>query len=75
MHYVHSNGIIQSYSQKGCPYDNACIDSFHAILKKEEVNHVQYPDYNIAKLSMYPLIKTFCLYNLPNLYFTIKGCG
>ncbi len=23
-----------SYSAKGCPYDNACIESFHAVLKK-----------------------------------------
>src|SRR5690625_710747 len=29
---------------KGSPYNNACIESFHAILKKEEVNHVQYID-------------------------------
>ncbi len=29
--------IIQSFSRKGCPYDNACIESFHATLKKEEV--------------------------------------
>lgn len=26
-----------SYSRKGCPYDNAAIESFHAILKKELV--------------------------------------
>ena len=24
-----------SYSRKGCPYDNACIESFHATLKKK----------------------------------------
>ncbi|MDH2892367.1 integrase core domain-containing protein, partial [Bacillus cytotoxicus] len=30
--------IKPSFSKKGCPYDNACIESFHAILKKEEVN-------------------------------------
>ena len=29
--------IRQSFSKKGCPYDNACIESFHAVLKKEEV--------------------------------------
>ncbi|MBO3319821.1 hypothetical protein CYK62_00725 [Clostridium perfringens] len=23
--------IIQYFSQKGCPYDNACIESFHAV--------------------------------------------
>lgn len=22
--------IIQSFSKKGCPYDNACIESFHS---------------------------------------------
>ncbi len=37
---VHERGMIQSFSRKGCPYDNACIESFHAILKKEEVHQV-----------------------------------
>src|SRR5699024_10657274 len=36
--------MTQSFSYKGSPYDNACIESFHAILKKEEVNHVRYID-------------------------------
>ena len=26
--------ILQSFSKKGCPYDNACIESFHASIKK-----------------------------------------
>ena len=30
--------IRHSYSKKGYPYDNASIESFNAILKKEEVN-------------------------------------
>ncbi len=29
--------MIPSFSRKGCPYDNACIESFRATLKKEEV--------------------------------------
>ena len=29
--------IRYSYSRKGCPYDNAYIESFHFVLKKEEV--------------------------------------
>lgn len=57
MQYVQSRGIIQSFSQKGCPYDNDCIESFHAILKKEEVNHVQYQDYQTAKLAMFQFIE------------------
>lgn len=35
-----SNGIIISHSRKGNPLDNAVIESFHAILKKETLyNH------------------------------------
>lgn len=29
--------MTHSFSYKGSPYDNACIESFYAILKKEEV--------------------------------------
>ena len=32
------NKVIHSYSKKGYPYDNASMESFNAILKKEEVN-------------------------------------
>ena len=32
------NGVTHSYSKKGCPYDNASMESFNAILKKEEQN-------------------------------------
>src|SRR5690625_6744423 len=41
--------LMHSFSRKGSPYDNACIESFHAILKKEEVNHVQYLDFKDRK--------------------------
>ena len=27
-----------SYSRKGNPYDNACIESFHSVLKKELIH-------------------------------------
>lgn len=40
--FVNKNKIIHSFSGKGNPYDNACIESFHASLKKEEVNLVSY---------------------------------
>lgn len=26
--------MVPSFSRKGCPYNNACIESFHATLKK-----------------------------------------
>lgn len=31
-------GIKHAYSHKGCPGDNARIESFHSILKREYVN-------------------------------------
>lgn len=31
-------GIKHSYSKKNCPGDNAGIESFHSILKREYVN-------------------------------------
>lgn len=33
-----SKEIKHSYSRKGCPGDNARIESFHSILKREYVN-------------------------------------
>ncbi|KKB33187.1 Mobile element protein [Bacillus thermotolerans] len=49
--------IKQSFSRKGCPYDNACMESFHAILKKEEVHQVKYLDYESAKLALFQYIE------------------
>ncbi|MBB2483580.1 IS3 family transposase [Bacillus sp. APMAM] len=54
---VKSLNMKQSFSRKGCPYDNACIESFHAILKKEEVNQVQYIDYESARLALFKYIE------------------
>lgn len=47
----------QSFSRKGCPYDNACIESFHAILKKEEIHHVKYLDFQEAKWTLFQYIE------------------
>ena len=35
--YLSSKGIIHSFSRKGNPYDNACIESFHSILKRKRL--------------------------------------
>ncbi|WP_270997390.1 IS3 family transposase, partial [Listeria seeligeri] len=37
-HTLVACGIQHSYSRKGCPGDNARIESFHSILKREYVN-------------------------------------
>ncbi|WP_442946280.1 IS3 family transposase [Oceanobacillus sp. MO10714A] len=54
---IQSYKMTHSFSHKGSPYDNACIESFHAILKKEEVNHVQYLDFNAARLELFKYIE------------------
>lgn len=51
--------IKQSHSRKGCPYDNACIESFNSILKKERVNHIKYYDYEAAKIDIFEFIEAW----------------
>lgn len=34
--YLTNHKIRHSLSRKGCPYDNACIESFHSLLKKKK---------------------------------------
>ncbi|MCZ8542541.1 integrase core domain-containing protein, partial [Psychrobacillus psychrodurans] len=46
-----------SFSRKGCPYDNACIESFHATLKKEEVYRKRYEDFENARISLFQYIE------------------
>jgi putative transposase len=67
--YCQTRNITQSFSKKGCPYDNACIESFHAILKKEEVNHVSYLDYETANLAMFQFIEGW--YNRQRIHSSI----
>ena len=33
-----TKGVLKSYSSKGNPWDNACIESFHALIKREWLN-------------------------------------
>jgi len=51
-------GIRHSYSQKGYPYDNSCIESFHASLKKEEIyQQASYATFEVAKLALFEYIE------------------
>lgn len=50
-------GLKHSFSKKGCPYDNACIESFHAILKKEEVYLTKYRSYKEVKVKLFEFIE------------------
>ena len=55
--YLRDKPIIQSFSNKGNPYDNACIESFHAILKKEEVYLNTYQSFEHARLKLFQFIE------------------
>ncbi|HLV42751.1 MAG TPA: IS3 family transposase [Brumimicrobium sp.] len=49
--------MIPSFSRKGCPYDNACIESFHATLKKEEVYLTKYESFETARIALFQFIE------------------
>jgi len=51
--------VKHSYSKKGYPYDNASMESFNAILKKEEVNVNTYETFNEARLSIFEFIESW----------------
>lgn len=60
----------QSFSRKGCPYDNACIESFHAILKKEEVYQSSYINFETARLTLFHYIESW--YNRKRIHGAIN---
>ena len=56
---LEAKGIKHSYSKKGYPYDNASMESFNAILKKEEVNVNNYATFEEAKLAIFEFIESW----------------
>lgn len=68
--YLKSKQMIHSFSRKGNPYDNACIESFHSVLKKEEVNHHKYYDFNTARNAVFEYIESW--YNRKRIHSAIN---
>ena len=58
-HLLEELGIKHSYSKKGYPYDNASMESFNAILKKEEVNVNMYKTFEEAKIVIFEFIESW----------------
>ena len=56
-------------SKKGYPYDNASMESFNAILKKEEVNVNTYETFKEAKLAIFQFIESW--YNNVRIHSTL----
>ena len=72
--------FINSYSKKAYPWDNACIESFHALIKREWINRFKILDYNHAHRLIFNYIEAFyntirvhshCGYLSPNQYETV----
>lgn len=65
-----TKGFINSYSKKAYPWDNACIESFHALLKREWINRFRIIDYNHAYQLIFEYIEAF--YNTVRIH---SHCG
>lgn len=57
--YLRSKEICHSFSRKGNPYDNACMESFHSVLKKEEIYLHAYKDFKEAKQAIFEYIESW----------------
>lgn len=49
----------RSYSHSGYPYDNACIESFHSLIKREWLNRFNIRDQKHAYRLVFEYIETF----------------
>ena len=59
MDFAKLMNIKQSFSAKGCPYDNAVIESFHSSLKKELIYRYRFDNFEHAKLCIFDYIENF----------------
>ncbi len=65
-----TEGMERSYSAKACPWDNACIESFHSLIKREWINRFRILDYSHAYRIVFEYIETF--YNTVRIH---SHCG
>lgn len=72
-----TKGMKRSYSKKGTPWDNACIESFHGIIKREWLNRYKIKTYEEAYRLIFEYLEGFyntirihshCEYESPNQY-------
>ncbi len=69
--------LIPSYSRKANPWDNACIESFHALIKREWIQFYDIQNITHARAIVFEYIETFyntvrihgsCDYMSPTMY-------
>ena len=70
-----TENMQRSYSKKAFPWDNACIESFHSIIKREWLNRFKIHDYKQAYCLIFEYLEAFyntkrihshCNYMSPN---------
>mgnify|MGYP002626987032 CR=1 FL=1 len=54
-----TNGVLRSYSSKANPWDNACIESFHALIKREWLSRFRIRDMEHAHRLVFEYIDMF----------------
>ena len=59
LYWQETQGIVKSYSSKGNPWDNACIESFHALIKREWLNRFRIRDMEHARRLVFEYIDGF----------------
>jgi len=64
-----SSNIKPSYSKKGDPWDNAVIESFHAIIKREWIKRFKIKNLEHARNLVFEYIETF--YNTTRIHGTL----
>ncbi|AWU41893.1 IS3 family transposase [Erysipelothrix rhusiopathiae] len=63
------DNFIRSYSRKGNPWDNACIESFHALIKREWLNKYYFKDLMSVRRAIFEYIEVF--YNHKRIHSTL----
>ena len=51
--------VVQSFSAKGCPFDNAVVEAFFKFLKAEETNRKIYSSFSDLQISLFEYINGF----------------
>ena len=54
-----AENMQRSYSKKSFPWDNACMESFHSILKREWLNRFKIRDYKQAYQLIFEYLEAF----------------
>ena len=67
---LRENGIRQSMSRAGCPYDNACSESFFATVKKECIYLKNYATMDEVKAEIFEYVELF--YNRKRMHSSLE---